>query len=105
MIELAISSVDGFVVRVFDGGGEDRIGQNEGHHDHGENRRLNNSQADRRRHARAFSVVDIHEFQRAIVGSLQDLERRRYQPMSRTSVGVTCVACISGRAPLVPHIC
>ena len=60
VIEFAISSVDRFVVRVFNRGGEDRIGQHEDHHHRGENWRLNNFQADRRRHARAFIVVDVH---------------------------------------------
>ena len=75
MIELSIPLIQRFVVRVLDRGSENGIGENEEHDDRGEARRLNELRADRRSETFLLVLIDVHEFQRAIVGFLQNLER------------------------------
>ena len=77
VIELSILLIDSFVVRVLDRGSENGVGENEEHDDRSEDRRLNEFRADGRSETFLLILVDVHEFQRAIVGFLQDLERER----------------------------
>lgn len=84
VVNFPISSIDRFVVRVFDRSRKDRVGQNDDHHHAGKARRLNHLREDRRRQAFLLVLVDVHQLQGAVLCLLQHL-RCCHVGLSRTS--------------------